>query len=656
MPKSRRGLLLKMPTNKPDVLFPVLPFALVSQPALGISILKAAARKAGFAAAVRYFAFDFAERVGFQSYEHLAADWGRVPLTGDWVFAESLYGNRLPPLSRFLAYLKTAYLAPAAEVPDEGLRRLGLTPSQYFVKHVWPVILEARKLAPGFVEQWANAILALEPRVVGFRTSWQQDCSGLAVARRLKMSPRPPTIIFGGTNCHRDLGWHWLKCFPWIDYVCTGEGEEVFPQFLQKLLRDKEEPHIPGIVSRQDTSFSVPPPVRNFDDSPVPDHSDYFHRVASSGLPPEVGPACLPIELSRGCWWGEKCQCVFCGHPPNDMVYRSKSASRVLAEIKRFANKYHPPFFYCIDAALNKKHIGTVFAKLGKSRSRPPSLYLVRADLTRNELRTLKAGGVTYLAPGIESFSTAVLRLMRKGTTGLRNIQFLRWCEEIGIEIRGTWRILYGFPGEPISEYERMAKLVPLLTHLSPPDSVIQINLLRFSPYGLDPGHSGLIDVRPRPSYSFVYPFNRRKLEGIAYYFDYDYADGRKPVEYTRPLRRQVYKWMKLWQSSDGSHPRLDMRAAGDDVVITDTRQCAARSTHRLKGLAAKIYHQCDAVQSLATLLRVFDGHANDADVREILRKLVADKLMVEDDGKYLSLAINQEIPGGRRVVSASQC
>jgi len=643
-----------MPTDNLDVLFAVLPFAPLSQPPLGISILKAAATEAGFSAAVRYCAFDFAERVGFRSYNNVAATWGMLPLIGDWIFAESLYGNRLPPPRRFLAYLKTAYLAPAEEVPDEGLRRLGMTHSQYFVKYVWPGMLEARQLAPEFVEQWAQEILALEPRVVGFRSSWQQACSGLAVARRLKRSPRPPLIIVGGPNCHRELGWHWLRCFPWIDYVCTGEGEEAFPRFLRQVLREGQTQPIPGVLGRQDRRFSVPPPVRDLDDSPVPDHSDYFHRLASSGLASEVGPACLPLESSRGCWWGEKCQCAFCGHTPNDMVYRSKSASRVLAEIKRFASKHHAHSFYGIDAALNKQHIGTVFAKLGKSRSRPPFIYLVRADLSRTELRTLKAGGVQTLAPGIESFSTAVLRLMRKGTTGLRNIQFLRWCEEIGITTQGNWRILYGFPGEPIAEYERMAKLVPLLTHLSPPDGVIPINLLRFSPYGLDPGHSGLINVRPRPGYSFVYPFGRKKLEGIAYYFDFDYADGRRPVEYTRPLRRQVDEWIKLWQTPDETHPRLDLRTAGDDVVITDTRPCASRRTHRLRGLAAKIYRQCDAVQSLPTLLRVFDGHAPGADVREILEKLVANQLMVEAEDKYLSLALDPKAPASQRARSAS--
>ena len=97
---------------------------------------------------------------------------------------------------------------------------------------------------------------------------------------------------------------------------------------------------------------------------------------------------------------------------------------------------------------------------------------------------------------------------------------------------------------------------------------------------------------------------------------------------------------MELWQTPDGSHPCLDMRVAGDDVVITDTRPCAVRHTHRLRGLAAKIYRQCEAVQSLGVLLKKFQTHASDAAVKKTLQTLVANKLLIEDDGRYLRLAI----------------
>jgi ribosomal peptide maturation radical SAM protein 1 len=443
-----------------------------------------------------------------------------------------------------------------------------------------------------------------------------------------------------------ELGWHWLRCFPWIDYVCTGEGEEVFPLFLRQVLREGHTQPIPGILGRHDRKFSFPPPLRNLDDSPVPDHSDYFEQLARSGVALEVGLPGFPLESSRGCWWGEKCQCVFCGDTQNGIAYRSKSASRVLAEIKGFAKAYRFRYFECVDDALDKKHIGTVFGKLGKCGSRPPFIYQARPDLTRNELRTLYAGGVQHLGVGIESLSNPVLRLMRKGTTGLGNIQLLRWCQEIGMEV--SWRILYGFPGEPVSEYGRMTKLVPLLAHLRPPFDVVYIALKRFSPYGLNPKHFGLTDVRPWPSYSFIYPFGRKKLEGIAYNFIFRYADGRRPSQYTRPLRLQVCTWMELWETAGRSHPRLDLRASGDDVVITDTRPCAVRRRYHLKGLAAKIYMQCDSVQSLDALLKRFPTQGSDAAVKKSLGTLVANKLMIKDEGKYLSLAVIQKAAGRR--------
>src|SRR5437764_869821 len=74
---------------------------------------------------------------------------------------------------------------------------------------------------------------------------------------------------------------------------------------------------------------------------------------------------------------------------------------------------------------------------------------------------------------GIENLSTAVLRLMDKGTTGLLNIRSLKWCAEVGLT--PDWAFLSGFPGEEPSEYDQLAELVPSLTHLRPPIGPYQI-------------------------------------------------------------------------------------------------------------------------------------------------------------------------------------
>jgi hypothetical protein len=52
---------------------------------------------------------------------------------------------------------------------------------------------------------------------------------------------------------------------------------------------------------------------------------------------------------------------------------------------------------------------------------------------------------------------------------------------------------------------------------------------------------------------------------------------------------------------------------------------------------------QCDSVQSLDALLRRFRSQASDGEVRKSLRTLVANKLVIEDEGRYLRLAVIQK-------------
>ena len=70
----------------------------------------------------------------------------------------------------------------------------------------------------------------------------------------------------------------------------------------------------------------------------------------------------------------------------------------------------------------------------------------VKANLTARQVRQLRDAGVAYVQPGIESLNDHVLELMRKGTTGLRNVELLKWCREYGVT--PLWNLLYGFPGE----------------------------------------------------------------------------------------------------------------------------------------------------------------------------------------------------------------
>lgn len=605
-----------------DIVFAVLPFTDAEHPAIGVSLLQEQLKAAGFSSGICYFNLDLAERIGSELYAWLALCGDQPPLgksapavsmVGEWFFADLVFRGQVGKEDEYI----TKFLMP---LPGG--------------KELIPQILDARSRCREFVDYCVLEINRHSPRVVGFTTSFHQTCACLAVAVRLKQTVNSPTIIFGGANCAGEMGYQMLRSFRWIDYVCTGEGDEVLPQFLQRLLRDGAPHSLPGILRQGETPTQSPPPlVREMDALPLPDYSDYFRKLRASSLP-GINPRLL-IETSRGCWWGEKHHCTFCGLNGETMAYRSKSPKRVIKELTYLVDTYDLDRFDCVDNILDPRYVSTVFPELIESGPKVELFYATKANLTFEQLRLLRLGGVRSLQPGIESFSTEVLRLMQKGCTGLQNVQLLRWCEELGVSV--SWNVLYGFPGEAPFEYERMAELIPLLTHLQPPAFCESARMDRFSPMFNAPELFGLARRRPVPAYNYVYPAKGPELEKLAYFFDFDYVDGRQPGEYVKDLIREVEGWATLRRQH---RTRLDLFQAGSVILINDTRPCAVKRTHVLSGVAAKIYLLCDTSQTAASVAIKLSGLVGDHEVCALLVEFVAAKLMIEMEGRYLSLAV----------------
>ena len=607
-----------------DVLFAVMPFADANRPAIGVSLLKAGVERSGFSARIEYFSLALAELIGYDLYEYIVNTLASDSMAGEWFFADVVFDNTIPHERDYIAKLLTRYAG------DEEWREK---------------VLQARQLRREFVQQCADRIRELKPRVVGFTTTFHQTCACLAVARRLKEMPDPPTIIFGGGNCEGEMGWQMIRSFPWIDYVSTGEADISLPLLLERLLREGSSEPVPGMLKRgADTELTWPEPVKELDSLPFPDYSDYYARLGASPLKEQIAPALL-IETARGCWWGAKQHCTFCGLNGDMMAFRSKSPERAFAELKFLSETYGRKRIDCVDNILDMRYVNTLFPKLRDSGLGIELFYEVKSNLRYEQLAVLYEGGLRGIQPGVESFSNEVLRLMKKGCTGLQNIQLLRWCAELGID--AAYNILTGFPNESPSEYERMAQLAPLLCHLQPPVVVCPIRLDRFSPFFTRSSEFGLTRVRPTVSYYYVYPLGRRELSRLAYFFDYDYADGREPRSYVDVLRGEVSsKWWDVWfKQPPEARPRLDAHCDGRTINITDTRAAAVEASHRLEGLAAELYLRCDSAQSLSSLQREFAAAADAAAVLKTLEELIASKLMLEMDGQYLSLAVMRSRP-----------
>jgi len=601
-----------------DVVFAVMPFADVNRPAIGVSLLKAGLARQGFQSVIEYFDIELAETIGYELYEFMANTLAIESMVGEWFFADLVFDDAIPHQDDYVARLLPDY------VPQENFREN---------------VLKARALRRDYIQRCADRIQALNPRVVGLTTTFNQTCACLALARALKERPDPPIIIIGGGNCEGEMGLQMNRSFPWLDYVSTGEADISFPMFLQRLLREENADPLPGILRRGvSKELTSPEPIFALDDLPIPDFSEYYQRIEQSTLKESIRPALL-IETSRGCWWGAKQHCTFCGLNGNTMTFRSKSPERVFDELEHLSQTYGLKRIECVDNILDTRYINTLFPRLSESDLDIELFYEVKANLRYEQLATLYSGGLRAIQPGIESLSNEVLRLMKKGCTGLQNIQLLRWCEELGIAV--AWNVLAGFPGESPSEYQRQADLVPLLTHLQPPASCTPIRLDRFSPFFTKSEELGIRRLRPKPGYYYSYPLGRSELARLAYFFDFDYDDGRDPFSYLGPLQTAINDWWIAHPHDESKDPpQLDAYWKPDQVTLKDTRPVAIQPEHHLEGLAAELYMQCDSAQSLATLQRKFGADYGAKAIEKTLNDCLEARLMIEMEGQYLGLGV----------------
>ena len=212
-----------------------------------------------------------------------------------------------------------------------------------------------------------------------------------------------------------------------------------------------------------------------------------------------------------------------------------------------------------------------------------------------------------------------------------------------------AWNLLSGFPGEDPAEYTRTAELLPLLTHLQPPTSCPPIRLDRFSPFFSQTDRFGLQRLRPAPAYYYVYPFGRRELARLAYFFDFDYPDERRPFDYTRVVKQAIDDWYTVRNPSltPDQYARLDATLVDDgDLLIADTRPCAPVPSRLVTGTPAHALLRCDTSQTAAGLARQMK--TSEEEIRVALDSLRASKLVVEMEDHYTSLPVLRNRPALR--------
>jgi len=611
MPETRI-LLVSMPLSVPHF------------PSMGLSLLKPALTRLGVRCDVRYFSLDYVDRLGPHAHDCLTDSDYYMAHVGEWVFSAAVSGRAELEDLRYL----TEFFQPGF-------------PEHYTVSRLM-AFLSARHEAGAFIADCLRKVDWAKYSIVGFTTSFQQNMASLALARRVKKRFPHMLIAFGGGNCEGDMGIELHQKYPFIDAICLGEGDIAFPELVRRHIAGEDCTGIPAIVVRRDSKTIVPDrltsAVGDMDSLPYPDFSDFYEQHARSRIAGRYYPTAAGFETSRGCWWGAKHHCTFCGLNGLTMAYRSKSQKRAYEELAYLASRYGSDFTNA-DNILDPRYFDEFIPRLADQGPRVTIYYQMKANLRPEQLTLLSRAGIWKIQPGIESLDSKILKLIDKGCTMLQNVQTLKLAAENGVYVE--WLALYGIPGETSDQYRGIAGIIPKLRHLQPPSAFIRARADRFSPYFYRPEKYG-VTLEPAPAYRFIYPFDDDSVRRLAYHFDMRSDQLATAEAYVAPAAAEYAAWQAHKDDS-----ALWCEELEDGIVVTDERWGWPRAKWNLEAAEAGIIRLCWRITPRHRIDSILGSQYGESAIGAAVDRLCERGILLREGDRFLSLALRQ--PGYRR-------
>ena len=566
---------LKSPAEPSEVALVSMPWAPPNEPCLGLAILKAALTRAGVSCRVQHAGPELLKFIEEDTYQFLAEAWGLNEFLFTALLDEDFDEAQMRAVTgRVLHQWRRGRRLVKFSTPEAILDLLQT------MRH---------QVMPALVEDTADWVIATGARVVGFTCLFDQTMASLAVAHALKSRDPELTIILGGYALEGDAGPDVARAFPDVNYVVQGDGEQLIVDLALAARRGAGSGGaLPDFPTRV-----IHAQKYNLNESPTPDYSDWFAQLAAlraaTGL--QVNTAVLPVESSRGCWWGQSMHCVFCGIDDDTLKYRFKAPERTVAMLEDLRARHGDYVFRFSDYIMPKAYYTELLPHLA---ARPDKFRLhteIKANQPQARVQLLADAGYVAIQPGVESFSTPVLRAMRKGVRGIDNVILLKHAYQAQLGV--YYNVLYGLPDDQPQDYEAVVERLPRLYHLMPPSARTETIVTRFAPLQTDfqrfnlqdqPVHHECYDTWFSQDFLARSGFS---LDEYAYYFKRNFSYSPVLSQLYLELVMQIDHWKALHR---GGFVELSYeRGADGTLTVTDTRY-GPHPPYALSAAASTLY------------------------------------------------------------------
>lgn len=604
------------------------PWGRIYCPSMGLGLLKSRLLEAGIDCDVFYLHLDWYARLRDAFDDSIAArlfDLGTEDENlGEWVFAAARFGENDAGLQE----LANSYVENA---PSEARR------------NIYRDLLSLGPAARRFVDDMVAGLDWRAYDVVGFTTMFSQLNSSLAIAEQVKQAAPDITVMFGGSRCEGEIGEGVIEGHAFVDAVFTGKPDRSVVDFVRGVTRGRPLPaDVPGTLTRTaggGFAAGPPEPLADLADLPLPDYDEYFARCEQVGLKDEY-PKFVLVETARGCYWGVKNHCIFCGLLGEKPNYTVRPPRQVIADIDTLTRRYGTDRVMFVDLIMNVKYFREVFEWMANDE-RPFRFFCeLKPDIRHEHLKTLADAGCWRAQPGIESFDDEILDLIDKGTTALDNVLCLRDMRDMAMI--PSWNLLYGIPNEDPAAYGKMLDKLRCITHLQPPSSLSRMGLVRNSPALDRASDFGLSNVRPLDAYAHLFKLPPEQTRKIAYSFIADRPDGADPDVYIEPVEAFVTAWKERPERG-----LLAFRVEPDGGgTIVDTRYNFERTRMRLSPGEAALYGMGAQIREENEITAARETHGlTPAEARDALDRFIERGWIMADNGKCLSLALTAQSP-----------
>ena len=606
------------------------PFTFPPVPSIALSVFQSSLNCVGISSRVIYASFPMIHLTGVEAI-HKILDHMDLSKNAEYLFAGLTDISDSVPLSEFIR----TFTSP--RLPEEKKEELT------------ELLNHALKAAEEVVEATARKIVHMGARIVAASSIYSQQNASLAIFKRVKELDPSVYTILGGHNVSGEMGMTVLRNFPSVDYVSFGEGDESIVQVCTNLLTHSDQPMPYGVVGQSDALPKDIPYRMTKDMNTVafPDYRDFFEetRAEADGFYGSVPvykdqtyERIVFLEGSRGCWWGAKHPCSFCGLNGLNHTYREKSPHKLYTEIREMKKQYPDAMIQLSDNVLSTNMIKELTPLLTKDPEQYTVLAEIKTNLRSNEIRSLSEAGIRFIQPGIESLNEHLLQLMNKGVSAVQNIALMKYC--MFFHVFPIWNLMIQVPGETREDYEQTLDLIPLVCHLFPPTRANPIMYMRFSRYVDHPEEYGL-ELKPDPLYRCCFKDRPDIEKKMGSYFLLSGGPFAETFRKNADLYSEAYKAVNEWRNQYFSkeRPVLLMTENILGLSIYDTRPCAPERTRIIAGLSAKVCRLAWEPVSFHSLLEQLPG-IDEEKLEMVLDDLIQKKLLIFLSGKYLSLAI----------------